>query len=153
MDSDGTSVVTDFRMYLLLLTSNCVVLSVVLILVFFSQHGDTPICTCIIGRRTITHFAHSFSLGLLSSVLLWVLLFCFATLDPRFCRYVGGIYSPEAHNRTGAEFGIGMSDCGGCGVNQYTGLLGGLAVFSEPLTSAQLTTVCDWPTTLAPYSQ
>ena len=62
--------------------------------------------------------------------------------------YPGGIYSPEAHNKSGAEFGVGMSDCGGCGVNQYTGLLGGLAVFSEPLTPSQVVEVCGWPSAL-----
>lgn len=58
--------------------------------------------------------------------------------------YAGGIYSPEAHNRTGAEFGVGMGDCGNCGYNQYTGLLGGLAVFAEPLPQAQVAEVCAW---------
>lgn len=59
--------------------------------------------------------------------------------------YPGGIYSPEAANRTAhaAEFGVGVSMS--FGVNQYTGLLGGLAVFSESLTQAQVTEVCGWP--------
>jgi hypothetical protein len=61
--------------------------------------------------------------------------------------YSGGIYSPEAHNRTefGAEFGVGVSMS--FGINQWTGLLGGLAVFDEALTQAQLADVCEWPTT------
>ena len=56
-----------------------------------------------------------------------------------------GIYSPEAANRTaeGAEFGVGVAMS--FGYNQYTGLLGGLAVFSQALTQAQVAQVCSWP--------
>jgi hypothetical protein len=57
--------------------------------------------------------------------------------------YPGGIYSPEALNLTGAEFGVGVSMS--TGVNQYTGLLGGLAVFSEALDTLQMAEVCGWP--------
>ena len=59
--------------------------------------------------------------------------------------YPGGIYSPEKANRSfaGAEFGVGVSMS--FGANQYTGLLGGLAVFGQALSAAELRQVCDWP--------
>ena len=59
--------------------------------------------------------------------------------------YPGGVYSPEAANRSsaGAEFGVGVSMS--FGVNQYMGLLGGLVVYNESLTAAQVMQVCDWP--------
>ena len=59
--------------------------------------------------------------------------------------YPGGIYSPEAANRSsdGAEFGVGVSMS--FGVNQFTGLLGGLVVFNRSLSQSQLAEVCDWP--------
>jgi len=58
--------------------------------------------------------------------------------------YAGGIYSPEAAGRPGAEFSVGVSMA--FGYNQYVGLLGGLAVWDTALTSAQLQEVCAWPT-------
>ena len=59
--------------------------------------------------------------------------------------YPGGIYSPEAAGRAaaGAEFGVGVSMS--FGVNQFSGLLGGLAVFNETLSQAQVAEVCAWP--------
>jgi hypothetical protein len=62
--------------------------------------------------------------------------------------YPGGIYSPEAAGRAGAEFGVGANyvnkTAGAPPVlsNQFLGLLGGLAVFSQPLTQAQVAQVC-----------
>ncbi len=57
--------------------------------------------------------------------------------------YPGGIFSPESAGRQGAEFGVGVSPV--FGVNQYVGLLGGLAVFSQPLTATEVAEVCAWP--------
>lgn len=56
---------------------------------------------------------------------------------------VGGIYSPEAAGKPGAEFGVGVSMS--FGDNQYEGLLGGLAVFNATLTPAEVAEVCAWP--------
>jgi hypothetical protein len=55
----------------------------------------------------------------------------------------GGIYSPEAAGRAGAEFGVGVTPA--FGFNQFEGLLGGLAVFNSALTPVQLGAVCEWP--------
>ena len=62
-----------------------------------------------------------------------------------YCLSQAGIYSPEADNRTaeGAEFGVGVAMS--FGYNQYTGLLGGLAVFGHALTQPQVAQVCAWP--------
>jgi hypothetical protein len=57
----------------------------------------------------------------------------------------GGIYSPEAAGRAGAEFGVGVTPA--FGFNQFEGSLGGLAVFNSALTPAQLAAVCEWPST------
>ena len=55
----------------------------------------------------------------------------------------GGIYSPEAFGKPGAEFGVGVSMA--FGYNQYQGLLGGLAVFNATLSSDEVAEVCAWP--------
>jgi hypothetical protein len=64
--------------------------------------------------------------------------------------YPGGIYSPEAAGKQGAEFGVGANfintTVGGPRVlsNRFKGLLGGLAVFDVALTPAELGDVCGW---------
>lgn len=60
----------------------------------------------------------------------------------------GGIYSPEAAGKPGAEFGVGVSMA--FGYNQYQGLLGGLAVFNATLSPAEVAEVCAWPSTMPP---
>lgn len=64
--------------------------------------------------------------------------------------YPGGIYSPEAAGRIGAEFGVGANfintTVGGPRLlsNRFSGLLGGLAVFDSALTAANVAEVCQW---------
>lgn len=57
----------------------------------------------------------------------------------------GGIFSPEAAGRVGAEFGVGVTE-GALEYNHFRGELGGLAVFDAALAQRQLVDVCDgWP--------
>ena len=57
----------------------------------------------------------------------------------------GGIFSPEAAGKEGAEFGVGVTEAAE-DYNHFRGLLGGLAVFDVPLTQPQLARVCaEWP--------
>lgn len=64
--------------------------------------------------------------------------------------YPDGIFSPESSGREGAEFGVGANyvnkTAGGPPVlsNVMAGYLGGLAVFSQPLQQADVSTVCSW---------
>lgn len=64
--------------------------------------------------------------------------------------YPGGIYAPEAAGKEGAEFGVGanaITPGGGTGgwptwANAWEGLVGGLAVFGQGLSVAQVREVC-----------
>jgi hypothetical protein len=62
--------------------------------------------------------------------------------------YPGGIYSPEAAGKPGAEFGVGANyvnhTVGGPPVldNVFTGLLGGLAVWAQPLSAQDVAAAC-----------
>lgn len=62
--------------------------------------------------------------------------------------YPGGVFDPEANNRTGADFDVGVSPS--YGINQYTGLLGGLVVYDTALSVDQVRQVCQWPSVGGP---
>lgn len=66
--------------------------------------------------------------------------------------YPGGIFSPEAKGRLGAEFGVGRNAVtrgGGTGgaaewASAFVGDIGGIAVFNVSLSAADIASVCAW---------
>lgn len=62
--------------------------------------------------------------------------------------YPGGIYNPEILHQPGAEFGVGANvvnqtvNSPPVASNRFSGKLGGLVVFAEPLSQADVAAVC-----------
>jgi hypothetical protein len=71
-----------------------------------------------------------------------------ATMNP--FPLTGGIFSPEATGRAGAEFGVGANyinataDSPRTLANRFKGRLGGLAVFDVALAQSDVAAVCAW---------